>query len=589
MHSLVNICQDLLQISKLVVGVYNAEHIVVRSNDVGGDIYVTSSSSLYLQEMKVKISDPVSKVLLEMLSSHASNRRDLGWFCIMLAAKLIVSAAASDVPRVNFIEGYASALRFALQTLDADILARFRWSNHEDILCLIRSMIATKTAISLSQAEIAHVSACLLDAFVSSLSEDESGVSFSPRVLYVETVGFPLSSTQHRPATLVMQVPLPRLFPSEGLCAVKVAVFDSSLEMMSLPGVAVTLELSDRGATDCITAKRAEMEALQKISDLLVGAGVQLVCSQKRIHPHLQRLLADCGVVCLPRLSVRYIRSVLTLSGAKLLGAIAVSLLDLSDPVAGIDQASLGYLESLRVEYSSGGAGGGGRPVLVAQATPSPPVTDEDAQANLVRHMGHALAAGVCARRSALSTLVLCGRTDQQCRELRLVCEQVVKELTLLLQGDDVRPRVLPGAGCWQMYVAEVVRATKGAACKTHQEKATMSAFCDALEFCASCVGGGEGAGAFDLPIPSQCHERKGGTGPVTHRFCSPRGNIMEVLVSVGGDMADNDDILPGDIVHADVLDSYAAAVAALSTAVEAALCVLDIDGVLRQTSEDGV
>jgi chaperonin GroEL (HSP60 family) len=580
-QTLYQTCCDVIEKSEKVIGYHNAKHIIIRSNEVGGEVFITSSSSHFLRETKSKYSDPLSKIFFEILCQNSSHG-DMGWLCILFAAKLISGGVESEISTHSLMKGYALAFRLAVRELRT-LRMHIRWSNHSSILCVVRSLIMTRTSVAMNEAAVSHVSVCILDAFLSSLTE--FGDSFAPTVLFCEWPGLSVANTRHLPHSLCLQIPLPRLFAREQgeVRGVRVAAFESSLEMSPLQGV--TVEIDPHSSDAPGTVKTAEYAALRRMRDVFLRSGVGLVCCQRRIHPYLQRLLAGAGVVCIPRLSIRYIQSLLAISGAKQLGAFDLSLLGMSDEDSSLpgalDPLSLGYLDCLSVQFMLQGT-----PVLVA----SSPWAGEDEEAALARMdavLTPSVAAVVRARSTPISTLRVCGRTSEQCRELRGGCEQAVRVLSQLMQAEDLRPRVLPGAGCWQAYLAHAIRTgiEREQLCSERDVNRAAELFCSALGSCANIVGGntrqrqdsaGSSLSGFEFPDTLN--------GQHQIRFRSPSGCVVEATHGREDINTEEDE---GEVIQADVLDAYGACVGALSLAVEAALCVLDVDCIMTQTTEE--
>lgn len=599
---LYEVCRDVLGVSEKVIGRRHARHIIIRSNDVGGEVFITSSSSHFLRETKSKYSDPLSRVLFEVLS-HNSIYGDMGWFCLLFATKLVTSAIECEMPIDSALKGYSLAYKMAVRKLDS-VRMHIRWSNQDSILCLIRSLIGTKTSVFLHDDELNHISSCILDAFLSSLSE--FGDSFSPNIHFSEWIGLAPACFRHLPNTLCLEIPLPRLFPNNGARGVKVAVFESSLEIPPLRGVSVLIEPASSSTVGPGAVKTVEYRVLRNMRDVFIRSGVGLVCCQRRIHPYLQRLLLAAGVVCIPRLSIRYLQSLLAISGAQQLGAFSSSLLDImdgkpSDPPASnssptvLDPLSLGYLDRLEVQYTSRG-----HPFLVVTSK-SADEDEEEAISRMDAIMTSTVAEVVRSRRLPLSTLRVCGRTDEQCRELRGACEQVVRVLSQMLQAEDLHPRVLPGAGCWQAFLAHLVKEDiqqewLGSGMEK-QVKRAMFTFCDALQHCANAVGGQSRCHPLRMDSTSEAEFEFPSSLRMPHpwRFRSPCGSAVETaglpfhaqgLRPESENEGDGDDIV-GTVLHADVLDAFGPSMGALAVALEGALCVLDVDGVMTQTNED--
>jgi chaperonin GroEL (HSP60 family) len=649
-HSLI---QCIANIATATMGPHG-QHVMLRSMD---SVSVTSSSRHYIEQTCVQYSHPhshsaVVKILLQVLSTHHKTQGDAGWLCVYLAMSLLRSFKQQELPPSSFIAGINLACDLAVEELHSPttpLAMSLDWGEPEQVLCVLKSMFHPhKSSTHLSEEQSSNLAATLLSAFIGSLSDGSSG-SLSPHIVFHSsslTLALPdQSCCQHLEGTLLMDIPLPHAFPEGGARNILVAVFEQSLEIPAQLAN-ITIETNNKSAPANVvdgsrkamtSVKELEYAYMEEMCDVLVRANVGLVCCQRRVHPHLQRLLSLKGIVCVPRLSIRYVNAVLRLSGAKQLGAFPQ--LQTLRKLAGTGQeslslASLGFFHHINIRNV------GSKQLIAIQQSQLydqeqsqdgdvlEEVVDEDVVLRqLLKDKGGALAQQLVERRLKYSTVLLVGFTENHCREIETMCGGALKVLTQLVNGNSAT--VLPGGGCWQAYVSHAVRRSLVLRNDDHKGSGndsihfdyddefeflpsvshlrdTMKAanlFCDAVAGAARLIGvknntghdtgwerflhpdaittanqfGSVGWGGFTWPdmTISTCQPPRG--SPRVCRFVNPVG-IEIVTETVQKGSAD----IETSIIRADVLDAIIPNVSALQVAVQAVSSIVNIDGIIR-------
>jgi hypothetical protein len=268
-----------------------------------------------------------------------------------------------------------------------------------------------------------------------------------------------------------------------------------------------------------------------------------------------------------------------------------------------IEASSLGYLASIEYKVIYG------RKYVVARAKFETKECDDYECQMMTTILGHCVAEEIQERKSFISTIVLTAPSEALCNELEIVLEDITYDLTSLLDC----PYVLPGAGLWQTYTAQKLRSKLlpmsiepsllldnknllSIGNPSEIMKAT-EIYIDCLEECGRIIGGSKSSPAdilndqevekreFVVPIDACYNEIIG-----EFLFFNPIKNCVISASNVDveeDDLHTNEEILNQNnrrtnrVIHADALEALLPSRNALLLAVEAALCILDIDGVL--------
>lgn len=558
----------ILNITSSAYG-YFGGHILLRSNSIGGSASFSSSSSRFFSECRTVFRNDAIRILLDILGQTKRMYGDGGWFGLMMSTRLIALGIESDIPITLLTSGYLTALRHAEaaiedKALSAPLKLSVSWSDHLTIMCLIKSVLQSRTSLGLSDKEIDHMCEILLTAFLSSLNDKENMVLF-PNIFYRKCPGMCLDNTTAFEDALVMDIPIPiHLMHSTGR-NLKVALFDCSLEL-SAGDVGLSLDIDcNNDDESVVTVKDTEFLFLEHVARVIIRSRVSLVCSQRRIHPYLQRILLAEGVIPLQRLSIRYITAMQNLTGAKLLGNFSSVHVMSADST--IETDLLGFLSSIGVECV------GGKKFVVARADAC------DESESDYRH-------NAWSRRLKTATILICASSDDDCEELQVSFESIVRILTDLME----HPFVLPGSGFWQAIVCDRLgNAIKSMRLNNRslswEDRAVVSAmdlFRSALSTCVRAqMDSRVGADMDDLitmfsaAVNSEgCCEYKGPTGTLAlARRRVVKREEDEALESVGPDE------VRVEALSAVIVDAYLPSIRMLQQAVEAAVAVLQVDG----------
>ena len=533
----------------------------------GGGLVVTGAAARLLDALDLR--PPVLRFLAEQ-SAQAQLRAfgDGGLTCLWLACRLLLLLLDAPSPSAKLRLG--RGLRRAADLChrhaervgggeggeggaggaggDGPLALPLRWTA-DAVLALVRSVVSPKGVARLQPPEAGdRVAAVVAQAFLHSLPPPAQAAR-GPCVCLQPAVGTEPDRSTWTPG-LLMDVPVPGrvhddLLPRDGGGGpLVVALFQVSLDAVDVrqgvgPG---RLPVQIRRAGPGAGFDPAEVQ-LDRLADLLRGlrrAGVGVVASQKLIHPRLQDLAVELGMVPLERLSLRYVQPVARCSGAHLLGSL--------DP-AQVHAQGFGRIAGLESVTLAG------RRLVKVRPFPGGP------------------------RALPVATVVLGAADALAMRELRAVAAAALTTLGRALAV----PAVLPGGGCGERLLARRLRRDASGGGATKSQAAASEHLAALLELYAERV------------VPKGLEEKAPGREPPrpwaaaggTYSFAGWRGDerrrgTVAVCSAPGG--AGSGARAGPRITVAYVLDLMATRVSAVALAVEAAVTVADIGAV---TTED--
>jgi hypothetical protein len=562
--------------------------------------------------------DALPLVFQRLLSSNNSGLS--GWFLVLLTCKLIISGFQSKLQISSISRGFTSAAMAAVSeislkeekwcTSSSNLLHKVSWDDLNGILSIIKTSVGSHHVLQLTEREIGTLSISMLTAFLSSVDRDSMKCS----IIYRRALGLPIENLIVLENSLAMDISLPpdirqnrqgsKMSQTHNkFQKLIVAIFENSLELSELSNYFLEIDrdaekIEPRGKR--ISIKSLEYKFLDGIAHVLKLSKVTLVACQRRIHPYLVRILKKVGIICLPRLSIRYCGALQRLCGARQLVSFPISQ-NMSCP---LDPSSLGYLSSLECRRIYG------RTYVVAcSVTESTTSTSDEPCCNAqesftVSAFGQDCAVGIRSRQSLMSTVILTAPSESLCNALEIVCEDVVKTLTGLLGC----PYVLSGGGDWQRRTAQTLRQTlseyASSTAQRDEESSSIGTrgeilraagvFASCLGACGDIMDGGRDtldSNSGGLHSSGCTHDNLGtvGVGDAAESS-SASGQVRPGTAREHCSRIDEDSSFcvldepwETDLNHfvkaVTCYDSLAPSQNALQLAVDTAICVLDIDG----------
>lgn len=457
-------------------------------------------------------------------------------FCVLFLSKLLLcSIYEPSIPVQVLVAGFCTALRVVTCSLSSDrcpAKISFQWSNRQHMLSLIESHL--RTSCSIGWCNVREVAVDVLDIFVTTIrpslarqSSDSSDSIVIPSaltddivsalVVYYPIGGPSFTRSELRYNQLLMDVPVSlectrALQSQQLLCAeggLVVALFDCSFELDEL-NTNERIQLVDDDDDDDVRADHSlEHRVLDSFVHLLQRQRVDVVGCQRRVHPFLERRLSSLGIVCLQRLSVRFMGPLQRLAGARLLGSIPSMQTPPPHhhPVQEtpsrdcLDVASLGYLSSVRLEsihgrsYITAVGGYSDSDEHSMKAVLRQRLAGRFDEASLDRYVE-----GVVLRHRPCVSVILTAPSDSLAQQLRSVYKECVQRMVRLMhdslehsRGDRSYQCLLPGAGCWQAYAASILEhALRGdphlSHCSAHKPSSQQASTRRAIDMFRLCL-----------------------------------------------------------------------------------------------------
>lgn len=580
----------------------------------------TSSSTKFLAEQRPKLHDGevTHTILHSLLSTNSFD--SAGWFSLLLCTKLITAGLNSNISISSIVKGYSlanSALDYAIDPNKEYVaneqsphLQHLSWEDLDSIICVIKTSLTSRHILQLTPQQTKKVSVSLLTTFLSSVDRD----NLTSSIVFRHAVGLPIERIMALEDTLVMDIPIPMTLTKSNReqCHTSsssgqyvdliVSIFENSVELSSFPSFSfevlnTTVPAMKKGSSLTSSVKSLEFLFLERLASILKRSKVTLVACQRRIHPYLIQILRRDGIICLPRLSVRYCGALQRLSGARQLVSFPLS----HEVASVIESSSLGYLASIECRTVFG------RKYVVASNAPThvPELSRElfhDHQyAFLSRTFDERCAEAIQLRQSANSTLIVTAPSEILCSELQSACEDIVRTLVSLLTN----PYLLPGSGVWQMRTAADLKRNLLKKCLDSQFDSpcnhlalgspvevprAFTLFVNCLHDCGKIISGRsgmcvEGCDLFGDLKSDNSHDVD--RCKDNHRIHQDKAQDTESLSKGDYNTIDSSLIAGAGQGHpcygtSSTVEALASNRNAIQLAVEAAICVLDIDGALR-------
>ena len=480
-------CARVFQ-SEIEVLALSARHIV--NGDSSGTCLVTADPLRYLLDFQCRLArrrdDDDGQILLQLLVKlligNASTASGCSWFKILFCCKLLELGSESRLPPAVLVRGYGLALRVMEWEMEnsrgSAVQRTIKWGAQgavEGLIALVQTVLSQyASALSLRGAEVRSHAVFLLETFLSlALLDNDAPAVAAKSIVYVHRRGLPTSSAVLLKSGIVLDIAAPVTVLSNatalaarrpGVFSMKhviVAIFESSLEVpsgASISDCTVSSHITLDGLTveairshqALASPKAAEFQVLEAFARMLQRSHVNVVICQKRIHPHLCRVLSKLGIASLPRVSVVHIGSMLRTAGARQLGGLSSAHAVSEGSV--IDPSHLGYLAFLGHRSMLGTV------CLVAQGGSSDEVRSfADTMPDWSPRQRDFFIDGILSRQHLLSTLFVSAPSAAQCTE----AEHAYKHVFASLQEMLVTPTVLAGRGSWQQYFSQLLTRDK--------------------------------------------------------------------------------------------------------------------------------
>jgi len=465
--------------------------------DSTGNVVITNDGVTILQEMDIE--HPAAQMLVEVAETQEDEVGDGTTTASVLAGQLLAKAEKlleNDVHPTTIVEGYAQARQLALDaigdlTIDDEL--------DDDLLAKVAASSMTGKGTGDVGADV------LAELIVEAIRHVETEDNVERDDIRVHTrTGASSGATEFVEGVIVDKEPVRDDMPRRVEDA-SILVVDSKLVPRE---TSVDVEYNITDVDQMNAALDAEERELKQMADAIADAGVDVVFAQKKVDDRIAAYLAKRDVLVFKSVKKSDVTATTRATGAKTQGG-----------VMDIDEADLGYAETIRVEKYG-----------------------ED---ELTFIEGGADASAV--------TLFVRGSTEHVVDELeRAIGDALDVAAVALTEGG-----IVPGAGCAEIRIADYVRDE--AAGIEGRAQLAVEAFADAVGVLPRTLAENTGMDAIDAIVDLRAANESGRAGIISS------GETGEIA----------------DPVEHGVFDPAAVKREAIESATDAATMIIRIDDII--------
>lgn len=284
-------------------------------NGLGGSVCTTSQSSALLSNLSV--THPILKILTTSVQNHVSCLSDCGLFTAILCCNLIENIQRIGLKPTTVIKLNKQLLSLCTSYLQSEFCGcriRVDFSSTQTLLCLVRSIVASKPACMLTRQEIDHISALILRAFLLTIPENTKHRLILGESIIVPLKGQRVTDSTVLPGILVemSEVQLMKILPIKKTDAFKVALFCVSLSG-DFPDTGEGTVVVNSG----VSLENAVLDQLLNLGRQLVSDHVDLVICQKVVHPSLKQFLSTHHMIAIDRVGAALMEALSKVTGKK--------------------------------------------------------------------------------------------------------------------------------------------------------------------------------------------------------------------------------------------------------------------------------
>uniref|UniRef100_A0A8C6SY90 McKusick-Kaufman syndrome n=1 Tax=Neogobius melanostomus TaxID=47308 RepID=A0A8C6SY90_9GOBI len=544
----VDICSKLYVLKELLKSSYGPTGRLKQiHNNIGGQVATTSTSSVLLPALTS--SEPFINLIRTSIINHTSRFSDCGLFTAILCLYLIEQVQLPGLRKWVSQRVYKQLLDLCttyLQEEDCPCKAKVAFNSSQILIRLAYSVISSKPACVLKEAEVLHISTLTVRGFLFTVPCNDPGVAKLGRIITIPVEGLPVLNSAVFPGLLLdtPDITLQHTKLCRGGPLRTIIISESLAGDISELGDG-TLELHNRA-----NVESQILNQLLKIGEQVVKDEVQLFMCQKVIHPVLQQYLKGHGITVVERLGIHLLEPVIQLTGAQPVATLH----------APIPSQAYGKVKEITIKQF--------KSKTMLHLLPIEDMT-------------------IC-------TIVLCHRNGTMLNELKVTCVKAQHVLRLTLRD----PFALFGGGCTETHLASYIRdkikmnaseTSSVLGCSKTEYLLAAEGFCRSLESVAAALEHDGGSSLIDLThahhwtLPAEVTKDEMdqrlsgcGCGLVTH--CKDyKLSFLNTKYPEFCPAAKNGE--------ASVLDSFTAKVNGLQVAVETANLALDVQYVIQDTN----
>ncbi|XP_024152478.1 McKusick-Kaufman/Bardet-Biedl syndromes putative chaperonin isoform X2 [Oryzias melastigma] len=518
-------------------------------NNIGGRVTTSSSSSVLLPALSS--SQPLLNLIKSSILNHISRFSDCGLFAAIFCLSLLEHVRQHELRENLAIKVNKHCLSLCtsyLQREDCACRVKVNFCSSQNLMTLAGSIISSKPACLLTEAEKHHISTMVVRAFLQTIPCSTPGPVTLGHTVTVTIVGLRVLDSAVFPGLLVeMYDPFDQTDSSSG--PLRTVLFSTSL-------AGDLAELGD-GTIEVDPDVDTDLQVLNQLLELgkqLVEDEVRLCVCQKVIHPVLQQYLRSHGVVVLERLGMALMEPLSMLAGTQPVATLHARILSTAyGRVKNLSTKQFGFKTMLHLQPEG---------------------------------------------EAAVCTMVLCHRNETMLDELKVVCQKAEHGLRLTLK----EPSALLGGGCTETHLSAYVKhkgqqeaseSAAGLGCSPAEFLLGVKVFCRSLDMVARSLEHDGGTSVIDL---NHAHHWTVSAGATKEDMVGGLGlcgcGLVENSPSTKWTFLNTEyaEFCPAPLLgdscrKPTVLDSFTAKVNALQVAVETANLVLDVRYIIEDVN----
>lgn len=280
-------------------------------NNIGGSVVTTSNSSVLLPA--ISSAQPFVNLIKTSILNHVSRFSDCGLFAAILCLSLIEQTKRSALRKnvaIKVNKHLLSLCTTYLNREDCGCKVKLDFCSSQNLITLAHSIISSKPACVLTEAETLHISKLIVQSFLLTIPCGNPGVISLGKTVTVSVEGNSVLQSSVFPGLLVDFSDVCNMIENMHSTSLRVVLFSGSLagDLSDLGDG--TMEVHPGADTDSQI-----LDQLLEIGKQVVKDEVKLFVCQKVIHPVLQLYLRNHRIIVIERLGITLMEPLIQLTG----------------------------------------------------------------------------------------------------------------------------------------------------------------------------------------------------------------------------------------------------------------------------------
>lgn len=247
----------------------------------------------------------IMKILYPLFNVNINNFGDCGSFSIIFCLNLLKLLLEYDFNSILLTNTLDQLLLLCIE-ISNKYKVELLWNKIDIIINFISNIINTKSSILLTENEIRNISIEIIQSFINCLGyEDILG-----NIKIITEIGCIDTKIESFNNTIFIDTIIPSLFKkSYNNC--NVILYDVSI---TSPELNINIENSNT-----LSIEEIEEKILNQIGNDLLKSNINILMSQRLIHPYLKSFCYDNNILYIERLSIRHIEIVHKICGGNII------------------------------------------------------------------------------------------------------------------------------------------------------------------------------------------------------------------------------------------------------------------------------